>query len=148
MHSNRWLTCSTVTLAADGSPTSAGRPDSPPILGRDWASPVQSSAFTPGLYSLAHHYSGVEAVSVLEGEACFETPTRAVKLQKGETLAIPADVPMRRVVTGSTLRRLLAIIVHDAALPATMRMQEGGATARRVQVKLLAAECQVAHVEE
>jgi hypothetical protein len=29
------------------------------------------------------------------------------------------------VVTGSTLRRVLSIIVHDAALPATMRMEEG-----------------------
>ena len=39
----------------------------------------------------------------------FETPTRALKLRKGETLALPADVPMRTVVTGSTIRRLLAI---------------------------------------
>jgi mannose-6-phosphate isomerase-like protein (cupin superfamily) len=65
---------------------------------------VHSSAFTPGMYSLAHHHSGVEAVYVLEGEACFETPTRAVKLRKGETLALPADVPMRTVVTGSAIR--------------------------------------------
>ena len=47
------------------------------------------------MYSLAHHHSGVEAVYVLEGEACFETPDRATKLQKGATLAIPGDVPMR-----------------------------------------------------
>ena len=86
---------------------------------------VQSSAFTPGMYSLAHHHSGVEAVYVLEGEACFETPDRAVKLRKGDSLAIPGDVPMRTVVTGSTLRRLLSIIVHDASLPATTRMEEG-----------------------
>lgn len=86
---------------------------------------VQSSTFTPGMYSLAHHHSGVEAVYVLEGEACFELPDRAAKLQKGESLAIPGDVPMRTVVTGSTVRRLLSIIVHDAAQPATMRMEEG-----------------------
>jgi quercetin dioxygenase-like cupin family protein len=77
------------------------------------------------MYSLAHHHSGVEAVYVLEGEACLETATRAFKLQKAETIALPADVPMRTVVTGSTLRRLLPIIVHDAAPPATMRMEEG-----------------------
>ena len=86
---------------------------------------VQSSAFMPGMYSLAHHHSGVEAVYVLEGEACFETPDRAVNLRKGESLAIPGDVPMRTVVTGSTIRRLLSIIVHDASLPATTRMEEG-----------------------
>ena len=86
---------------------------------------VQSSAFTPGMYSLAHHHSGVEAVYVLEGEACFETPDRAVKLLKGESLAIAGHVPMRTVVTGTTLRRLLSIIVHDATLPPTTRMEEG-----------------------
>lgn len=32
---------------------------------------------------------------------------------------------MRAVVTGSNLRRLLTIIVHDAAQPATMRMEQG-----------------------
>lgn len=86
---------------------------------------VQTSAFTPGMYSLPHHHSGVEAVYVLEGEACFETPTRAHKLQKGESLAIPAGVPMRAVVTGSGMRRVLAIILHDASQPATMRMEDG-----------------------
>jgi hypothetical protein len=32
---------------------------------------------------------------------------------------------MRAVVTGSTPRHVLAVIVHDAAQPATMRMDEG-----------------------
>jgi quercetin dioxygenase-like cupin family protein len=71
------------------------------------------------------HHSGVEAVYVLEGEACLETPARAFTLRRGEALAVPADTPMRAAVTGSKLRRLLAVIVHDAAQPATMRMDEG-----------------------
>ena len=37
---------------------------------------------------LVHHHSGVEAVYVIDGEACYETPTRAAKLRKGETLAL------------------------------------------------------------
>ena len=86
---------------------------------------VQSAAFMPGKYSLPHHHSGVEAVYVVEGEACYETPTRAAKLKEGETLALPADTPMRAVVTGTTRRDVLAVIVHDAAQPATMRMEEG-----------------------
>lgn len=86
---------------------------------------VQSTAFTPGMYSLAHHHSGVEAVYVLEGEACFETPTQAHKLRPGETLALDAGTPMRAVVTGSSLRRVLAVIVYDAAQPPTTRMEEG-----------------------
>jgi quercetin dioxygenase-like cupin family protein len=86
---------------------------------------VQSAVFMPGMYSLPHHYSGVEAVYVLEGEGCFETPSRAATLRKGETLALPGDTPMRAVVTGTTRRHVLAVIVHDAAQPATMRMEEG-----------------------
>lgn len=86
---------------------------------------VQSAVFSPGMYSLVHHHSGVEAVYVTEGEACYETPTRAAKLHKGETLALAAGTPMRAVVTGSSRRHVLAVIVHDAAQPATMRMDEG-----------------------
>lgn len=86
---------------------------------------VMSAAFTPGLYSLAHHHSGVEAIYVIKGEACYETPTRAFKLRKGETLALPGGTPMRAVVTGSTLRYVLSVIVYDAAQPPTMRMEEG-----------------------
>ena len=82
---------------------------------------VQSAVFTPGMYSLVHHHSGVEAVYVIDGEACYETPTRAAKLRKGETLALPGGTSMRAVVTGSTPRHVLAVIVHDAAQDPTMR---------------------------
>ena len=83
-----------------------------------------SAAFTPGMYSLVHHHSGVEAFYVIEGEQCLQTPERAVRMRKGETLAIPAGVPMRVMATGSGVRRALAVIVHDAAQPPTMRMSE------------------------
>lgn len=86
---------------------------------------VQSAVFTPGMYSLVHHHPGVEAVYVVDGEACYETPTRAARLQKGETLALPGGTQMRAVVTGSKPRHVLAVIVHDASQPATMRMEDG-----------------------
>jgi quercetin dioxygenase-like cupin family protein len=86
---------------------------------------VLSAAFGPGMYSLVHQHSGVEAIYVIDGEACYETPTRAIKLRKGETVALPAGTRMRAVVTGSTTRRVLSVIVHDAAQPATTRMEEG-----------------------
>jgi quercetin dioxygenase-like cupin family protein len=86
---------------------------------------IQSAVFGPGMYSLPHHHSGVEAVYVLEGEACYETPTRAAKLRRGETVVMPASTPMRAVVTGSARRHVLAVIVHDSAQAATMRMEEG-----------------------
>jgi quercetin dioxygenase-like cupin family protein len=86
---------------------------------------VQSALFTPGMYSLAHHHSGVEAVYVVEGEACYETPGRGVRLRKGETAVLPTGTSMRAVVPGTTRRHVLAVIVHDAAQPSTMRMAEG-----------------------
>ncbi len=85
---------------------------------------VQSAVFTPGMYSLVHHHSGVEAVYVIEGDACYETPSRAFKLRKSETLALPAGTPMRAVATGSTRRYVLAVIVYDASQPPTTRMEE------------------------
>jgi quercetin dioxygenase-like cupin family protein len=86
---------------------------------------VQSAAFDPGMYSLVHHHTGIEAIYVVEGEACFETPAHAAKLHEGETHVMAAGTPMRAVVTGSARRHVLAVIVHDAAQPATIRMQEG-----------------------
>lgn len=86
---------------------------------------VMSSAMTPGMYSLVHHHSGVEAIYVIQGEGCFETPAHALKVRKGETLALPGGTPMRAVVIGSTLRYVLAVIVYDASQPPTMRMDEG-----------------------
>ena len=81
------------------------------------------SAFIPqGLTSRVHHHSGVEAFYTVDGEQCLETPTRAYKMPKGESLAIAAGVPMRLVANGSTPRRALAIIVYDAAKPPTTRM--------------------------
>lgn len=68
--------------------------------------------------------AGIGSVYVLDGEACYETPARAAKLRKGETLTLPGGTPMRAVVTGSRPRHVLAAIVHDAAQPSAMRMEE------------------------
>lgn len=86
---------------------------------------IQSARFTPGMYSLDHHHSGVEAVYVIAGEACYTTPDRAFRLKAGETLAIDGGITMKAVVTGSMPRHVLAVIIHDASQPATMRMPEG-----------------------
>jgi quercetin dioxygenase-like cupin family protein len=64
-------------------------------------------------------------VYVVEGEACYETPTRGFKLRKGETVALPTGTPMRAAATGSKPRYVLAIILYDAAQPPTMPMDQG-----------------------
>jgi quercetin dioxygenase-like cupin family protein len=86
---------------------------------------VISAYVTPGFTSRVHIHSGVEAFYVVDGEQCLETPTRAYKMQKGETLVVPTGVTMRLVATGSTPRRGLAVIVYDAAQPPTTRMENG-----------------------
>lgn len=88
---------------------------------------IQSAAFKPGMYSLTHQHSGVEAIYVVAGEACYETPAQAHKLRPGQTHAMEAGTPMRAVVTGSQVRHVLAVIVYDAAQPPTTRIDEGTA---------------------
>ena len=86
---------------------------------------VQSAAFPPGMYSVVHHHSGIEAIYVVRGEACYETEARGFRLQKRETLSIPTGTLHRAVVPGPELRYVIAGIIHDAAQPATMRMEHG-----------------------
>jgi quercetin dioxygenase-like cupin family protein len=85
---------------------------------------VRSAVFKPGMYSVVHHHSGVEAIYVIAGEACYETPARAAKLRKGETLVVPAGTFHRAVATGSTLRYVLSINLHDSSKTPTMTMDE------------------------
>ena len=86
---------------------------------------VLAAAFTPGMYTAVHHHSGVEAIYVIEGRACLETDARAFSLRKGETLTIAAGTLHRAVALGSSIRYVLGVIVHDAAKPPTMVMEDG-----------------------
>ncbi len=92
-----------------------------------YALQIIAAKFTPGMYTRAHSHSGVEAFYVLAGEQCLQTPTGATLLRKGETLALPADTPMRLVATGTGIRYGFAIILHDASQPPTMQMDEATA---------------------
>ena len=80
---------------------------------------VMSAFIPPGLTSRAHRHSGVEALYTVDGEQCLETSTGAEKIPKGKTLAVPANVTMRLVATGSTPRRTLSVIVYDSSKPPT-----------------------------
>lgn len=86
---------------------------------------VRSVLFKPGMYSAVHHHSGVEAVYVIDGEACYETPTHAHKLRKGEALVIPAGTIHRAVTPGSTLRYVISVNLHDSSKTPTLRIEEG-----------------------
>ncbi|HYK25027.1 MAG TPA: cupin domain-containing protein, partial [Steroidobacteraceae bacterium] len=77
-----------------------------------------------GQTSRVHYHSGVEAFYTVDGEQCLETPTRAYRIPKGGSLAVPAGVTMRLVAAGSKPRRGFAILVYDASQPPTTRTPE------------------------
>src|SRR4030095_3887197 len=85
---------------------------------------VISWRFKPGTYSFAHHHSGVEAIYVIQGEACYETPTRAIRLSKGDTAFIPAGTFHRAVALGSRPLYVLGVNIHDASKTPTTRLDE------------------------
>lgn len=84
---------------------------------------VVLSAYIPaGMTSRVHFHSGVEAFYTVDGEQCLQTPKRAFKLRKGDSLVVPAGVTMRLIATGPDPRRAIAVIVHDASKPQTTRL--------------------------
>lgn len=86
---------------------------------------VYSAYVKAGLTSRVHNHSGVEAFYAVDGNQCLATPARAYKMQKGETLAVPAGVTMQLVASGSTPRRTLAVVIYDSAQPPTTRVENG-----------------------
>ena len=81
------------------------------------------SAYIPaGMTSRVHLHSGVEAFYTVDGEQCLETPNRAFKMRKGDTLIVLTGVTMRLVATGAMPRRAFAVIVYDSSQPPTTRM--------------------------
>jgi quercetin dioxygenase-like cupin family protein len=89
-----------------------------------YAIQINSARFTPGMYSRIHSHSGVEAFYVIKGTQCLETPTGATALREGDSFAVAADIPMRLVATGDSIRYAFAIILHDASQPSTMQMED------------------------
>jgi len=72
----------------------------------------------PGDRSLVHTHPGPEGWYMLAGEQCLETPAGIKKARSGETLTVTPNVPMELSIIGSSLRRSLVLMVHDATQPA------------------------------
>jgi quercetin dioxygenase-like cupin family protein len=107
----------------------------PPLPPAEKYAMLAMSAYIPsGLTSRFHHHSGIEGFFVADGQQCLETADRTHVMNKGDTLVVPAGIPMRLVATGPTPRRALAVIVYDAAQPPTTRM-EGEATPKLASCK-------------
>ena len=78
---------------------------------------VQSSLLKPGSTTPAHTHPGPEVVYVVAGEQCTETPDRGQRLGAGQYYIVPDGVLHRGRVTGSDVRRLLAVNLYDASRP-------------------------------
>jgi len=74
----------------------------------------------PGTYTRVHVHPGPEAWYVLSGEQCLKTPAGVMKAGMGETVFAPPMTPMRLTNSGSSVRRALFIVIHDANQPWTI----------------------------
>ena len=78
----------------------------------------------PKQYTAVHTHPGPEAWHMLTGEQCLETPAGARKVRAGESMFAPPTTPMRLTNNGSTIRRALFVVIHDAAQPWNIRTEE------------------------
>lgn len=89
-----------------------------------YAMRVQSSLLGPGTTTPVHAHSGAEVFYVIAGEQCLETPEVSQRLVAGQSFVLPAGVIHRGRVTGTDVRRALALVLHDAAQPASRDLND------------------------
>jgi quercetin dioxygenase-like cupin family protein len=70
-----------------------------------------------GTHTRVHTHSGPEAWYVLEGEQCLETPAGTIKAGAGVGAMVRPMMPMQLKNTGTSTRRALSVVIHDAARP-------------------------------
>jgi quercetin dioxygenase-like cupin family protein len=80
---------------------------------------VLSSMLEPGSTTPIHKHSGPEVFFIVDGEQCIEMPDSVKRLGVGQTYIVPGGSIHRGRVAGSKARRGLALILHDAAYPAS-----------------------------
>jgi len=81
-----------------------------------------ATTFRPGLASFVHEHPGPEAWFIVSGSQCLETPDGALVGRAGEGMVVRGDLPMIIGATGSEIRRNFTLVLHDAAKPATNRV--------------------------
>jgi quercetin dioxygenase-like cupin family protein len=82
---------------------------------KNYTAVLSYAVMRPGDSSRVHTHPGPEGWYVLAGEQCLETPAGAKSARAGETMAVPPNIPMELNVTGPTLRRAFALVIHDSA---------------------------------
>jgi quercetin dioxygenase-like cupin family protein len=84
-------------------------------VAESYAAVLSYAVMRPGDSSRVHTHPGPEGWYVLAGEQCLETPTAAIRAKAGGTATVPSNIPMELNVTGSTIRRAFALVIHDSA---------------------------------
>lgn len=107
--------------ADDGTPVAAIGP-LPVTEAVSYAARYMEATMRPGMKSMVHRHSGPEAWYTLAGETCLETPNGTqVGRASGPPVIVPGGLPMELTATGTTLRKSLVLILHDASQrPTTM----------------------------
>jgi len=82
---------------------------------RSYAAVLSYAVMRPGDSSRVHTHPGPEAWYVLAGAQCLETPAGATRSRAGGTMTVGANTPMELTVTGTTIRRAFALVIHDSA---------------------------------
>lgn len=90
----------------------------------DYMMRVQSSLLTPGSTTYAHQHSGPEVIYVVDGEQCMETANTGNRIGAGQSLIVPTGGVHRGTVSGSQVRRALALILYDSARPASEDLKD------------------------
>jgi len=81
---------------------------------QSYAAVLSYAVMRPGDSSRVHTHPGPEGWYVLAGEQCLETPAGATRGGAGQTMTVLPNVPMELNVTGATLRRAFALVIHDS----------------------------------
>ena len=84
---------------------------------RSYSAVLSYAVMRPGDSSRVHTHPGPEGWYVLAGEQCLETPAGASRAMAGGTMAVQPNIPMELNVTGKTLRRAFALVIHDSVQP-------------------------------
>jgi quercetin dioxygenase-like cupin family protein len=81
---------------------------------KSYSAVLSYAVMRPGDSSRVHTHAGPEGWYVLAGEQCLETPAGANRAGAGQTMTVPPNVPMELNITGKTLRRAFALVIHDS----------------------------------
>ncbi|TIT01653.1 cupin domain-containing protein [Mesorhizobium sp.] len=85
------------------------------------AAVYMETVLPPGFSAPVHRHPGPEAVYVVAGEVCMETPNgKTIERRGTNSHVIPADRPMALTVTGSEHLRSIVLILHDASQAAVI----------------------------